>query len=58
MSVNFLEIRHDFVGVFLKIDSSGHPWYRVSFLHDSVVKNLDLMMTEIVKCIEVLVEAR
>lgn len=56
----FLANKYDdsFVGVFLKIDSSGYPWHRVSFLHDSVVKNLDLLMSEISKHVEVLNEIR
>ena len=59
--VGFLESAYDdesFLGVFLKIDSSGHPWHRVSFLHNDVIKNLDLLMSEISRHIEVLNEIR
>jgi len=58
VSVHFLERTHDFVGIFLERNSLNYPWHRISFLHDNVVKHLDLLESEICNCIEVLYETR
>jgi hypothetical protein len=58
VKANFSEHTCDFVGIFLRQSSFHYPWHRVSFLHDGVVKHLDLLKSEIHNCVQVLHETR
>lgn len=58
VKIDFLNEKHDFVGIYLGITNKNYPWYNFQFLHDSVVKSIILMSTEAKKNIKVLCEAR
>lgn len=53
VKVDFLNEKHDFVGILLEVTDKKIPWFNLRFLQNDAVKELRLMKSEIEKSVKV-----